>query len=134
MKIVDQSNLSPAQAPGTKSAVGVESGERREAGRAAATGDGRDSAELSGLAGKISQAIGKDSANRAAVVEKLRPQVASGTYKVDAQRPATALSTTHWPVPLALAEVLRNDHKPQARAGCGSSGQCGPCDRTAGTP
>jgi anti-sigma28 factor (negative regulator of flagellin synthesis) len=84
MKIVDQSNLSPAQAPSAKSAVGVESGERREAGRAAATGDGRDSAELSGLAGKISQAVSKDSANRAAVVEQLRVQVASGTYQVDA--------------------------------------------------
>jgi anti-sigma28 factor (negative regulator of flagellin synthesis) len=84
MKIVDQSKLSPAQAPSAKSAVGVESGEHKAAGRAAATGGGLDSAELSGLAGKISQAVSKDSANRAAQVEQLRAQVASGTFHVDA--------------------------------------------------
>jgi negative regulator of flagellin synthesis FlgM len=84
MKIVDQNNLSPVPAPSTKSAVGPASGKGRESGQAASTGDGRDSAELSGLAGKISQAISKDSTNRAAQVEQLRVQVANGTYKVDA--------------------------------------------------
>jgi anti-sigma28 factor (negative regulator of flagellin synthesis) len=84
MKIVDQSNLSPVAAPSTQSANGPESGKHREAGRTAATGDGTDSAELSGLAGKISQTVSKDSANRAAQVEQLRVQVVNGTYQADA--------------------------------------------------
>ena len=84
MKIVDQSNLSPASAPSTQGASGVDAGKRREASRAEVTGDGRDSAGLSGLAGKISEALNKSSANRATVVEQLRSQVASGTYQVDA--------------------------------------------------
>jgi anti-sigma28 factor (negative regulator of flagellin synthesis) len=82
MKIVDQSNLSPASAPSAKSAVGPESGERRDVSRTT-TGDGKDSAELSGLAGKISQAVSKNSANRATLVDQLRTQVASGTFQVD---------------------------------------------------
>ena len=84
MKIVDQINLSPAATPSAKSATAPESGKRLEASRAAATGDSTDSADLSGLAGKISQAVSKDSASRAAQVEQLRAQVASGTYQVDA--------------------------------------------------
>jgi anti-sigma28 factor (negative regulator of flagellin synthesis) len=84
MKIVDQSNLGPVNTPGTKGATGPDSAKGRDASRAATTGDGRDSADLSGLAGKISQAISKDSANRAAEVEQLRLQVANGTYQVDA--------------------------------------------------
>jgi anti-sigma28 factor (negative regulator of flagellin synthesis) len=84
MKIVDTSNLSPVTTPSTKGAAGPESTKGRDAGRAATTGDGRDSADLSGLAGKISQAISKDSANRAAQVEQLRVQVANGTYQADA--------------------------------------------------
>lgn len=83
MKIVDPNNLSPVPAPSTKSAVGPTSGKGREAGQAP-VGDGTDSAELSGLAGKISQSLGKDSASRATQVEQLRVQVANGTYKVDA--------------------------------------------------
>jgi hypothetical protein len=83
MKIIDQSNLSPTSAPGAKSVVGAESGERRDASRTT-TGDGKDSAELSGLAGKISQAVSKDSANRAALVDQLRVQVAGGTFQADA--------------------------------------------------
>ena len=84
MKIVDQSNLSPTLAPSAKSSVGPESGGGRDAGRTT-TGDGRDSAELSGLAGKISQAAGQDSANRATLVDQLRTQVAGGTFHVDVQ-------------------------------------------------
>jgi hypothetical protein len=82
MKIVDQTNLSPTSAPAAKSAVGSESGDRRDAVRTT-PGDGNDSAELSGLAGKISQAVGKDSASRAALVDQLRTQVAGGTFQVD---------------------------------------------------
>jgi flagellar biosynthesis anti-sigma factor FlgM len=84
MKIVDQSNSSAASPLNSKSAVGAESGKGREAGRAATTGEGSDSADLSGLAGKISQAASKDSASRAAQVEQLRAQVANGTFQVDA--------------------------------------------------
>ena len=84
MKIVDQNNLSPTSTPSTQGASGPESGKRREASRAAVTADGRDSADLSGLAGKISEAVSKDSTNRATVVEQLRSEVANGTYQVDA--------------------------------------------------
>jgi anti-sigma28 factor (negative regulator of flagellin synthesis) len=84
MKIIDQSNLSPTSAPAAKGAIGSESGERRDAGRTT-TRDTNDSAELSGLAGKISQAVGKDSANRATLVDQLRTQVASGTFQVDVE-------------------------------------------------
>jgi flagellar biosynthesis anti-sigma factor FlgM len=84
MKIIDQSNLSPTSAPAAKSVVGSESGERRDVGRTT-TGAGSDSAELSGLAGKISQAAGQESANRATLVDQLRAQVASGTFQVDVQ-------------------------------------------------
>jgi anti-sigma28 factor (negative regulator of flagellin synthesis) len=82
MKIVDQTNLSPLSAPTTKSASGPDSGKRAEAAPAA-TGDGNDSAELSGLAGKISQAVSSDSANRATLVDQLRREVAGGTFQVD---------------------------------------------------
>src|SRR5579864_2200178 len=82
MKIVDPNNSSPVPAPSTKSAVGPASGKGREAVQAP-IGDGADSAELSGLAGKISQALSKDSTNRTSQVEQLRVQVANGTYKVD---------------------------------------------------
>ena len=81
---VDQSNLNPVSTPSTQGTSGAEAGKRREASRAEATGDGRDSANLSGLAGKISEAVSKDSTNRATVVEQLRLQVANGTYQVDA--------------------------------------------------
>jgi anti-sigma28 factor (negative regulator of flagellin synthesis) len=84
MKIVDPNKLSPAPAPSTQSTTGPESTKRREASRTASTGDGNDSADLSGLAGKISEARSTDTANRAAQVEQLRLQVAQGTYQADA--------------------------------------------------
>jgi flagellar biosynthesis anti-sigma factor FlgM len=82
MKIDDQSSLGAVSTPAAKGAVGAEPAERRDAGRAA-TSTGKDSAELSGLAGKISEAVSKDSAVRAAQVEQLRVQVASGSYHAD---------------------------------------------------
>jgi anti-sigma28 factor (negative regulator of flagellin synthesis) len=84
MKIVDQNNLGPAPTPGAQGASGADAGKRREASRAEVTGDGTDSADLSGLAGKISEAVSKNSVNRATVVEQLRSQVADGTFQVDA--------------------------------------------------
>lgn len=83
MKIDDQSNLGATSAAGAKGAAGVEPADRRDVGRAA-TGGAKDSAELSGLADKISQALSKDSADRAAQVEQLRAQVAAGSFHVDA--------------------------------------------------
>jgi len=83
MKINDQSNVGATPLPGAKSAGAVEPAERREASHAV-TGDGKDRAELSSLASKISDAVKKDSDSRAARVEELRAQVASGAYQVDA--------------------------------------------------
>jgi anti-sigma28 factor (negative regulator of flagellin synthesis) len=83
MKIDDQSNLGPTSTAGAKGAAGVEPADRRDVGQSSATGGGKDSAEISGLAGKISQAVSKDSANRAAEVEQLRAQVAGGSFHVD---------------------------------------------------
>ncbi len=105
MKIIDQSNVGAAPLPGTKSAGGVEPGDRREPSRAIG-GDSKDSAELSSLAAKISDAVKKDSDNRAAKVEELRAQVASGAYQVD------AAATSHGIV---------NDAVAQAAAASGSS-------------
>jgi flagellar biosynthesis anti-sigma factor FlgM len=83
MKIDDQSSVGAAPTAAAKGAAGAEPADRRDVGRAT-SGDGKDSAELSGLAGKISQAVSKDSVNRAAQVEELRAQVASGSFHVDA--------------------------------------------------
>jgi len=106
MKIIDQSNVGTAPVPGAKSAGAVEPGEHREASHAITTADGKDSAELSSLASKISDAVKKDSDNRAARVEELRAQVASGAYQAD------AAATSHGIV---------NDAVAQAAAASGSS-------------
>jgi anti-sigma28 factor (negative regulator of flagellin synthesis) len=106
MKIVDQNNLTPASAPSTQGTTGPESGKRQEASRAAVTGDGNDSADLSGLAGKISEAVSKDSAARAAQVEQLRVQVAKGTFQVD---------------PAATSRGIVNDSLANAASAGGSS-------------
>ena len=82
MRIDDQGNVGATSTTAAKGAAGVEPADRRDVGRTA-TGDGNDSAEISGLAGKISQAVSKDSANRAAQVEALRTQVAGGSFHVD---------------------------------------------------
>jgi anti-sigma28 factor (negative regulator of flagellin synthesis) len=106
MKIIDQSNVSPSALPSAKGAGGVEPTGRRETAHAT-TGDGKDSAEVSGLAAKISEAIGKDNAGRAAKVEALRAQVASGSYQADAK---------------ATSHAIVNDAVSQA-AGAGGSSQ-----------
>jgi hypothetical protein len=81
MKIADQTNLGPVSVSSTPSASGPEAGKLREATPAPVTGD---SADLSGLAGKISRAVSSDSSGRTAVVNQLRSEVANGTYQADA--------------------------------------------------
>jgi flagellar biosynthesis anti-sigma factor FlgM len=75
----DLSGISPAAATG---ATSVDSGNRRTTGGATG-GTTSDSAELSGLAGKIAQAVGQDASDRAGQVEQLRSQVGNGTYQAD---------------------------------------------------
>lgn len=106
MKIIDQSNVSPSALPSAKVAGGVEPGGRRETGHAI-TGDGKDSAEVSGLAGKISQAVAKDNASRAEKVEALRAQVASGSYQADAK------ATSHAVVNDAISHAAGAGGSPQ---------------------
>jgi len=83
MKINDQSNVGATPLPGAKSTSAVEAADRRETSPAISS-DGKDSASLSSLASKISDAVKKDSDARAAKVEELRAQVANGTYQADA--------------------------------------------------
>ena|SRR5215468_5611875 len=82
MKINNSNELGAISTPGSKGTAGVEGGVRRDGGRAVEN-TGPDRAELSGLAGKISKAVGKDAVNRAANVEQLRGQVAEGRYHPD---------------------------------------------------
>jgi hypothetical protein len=82
MKIQNSNELGAISAPGSKGTAAVESGVRRDGGRGVEN-TGPDRAELSGLAGKISKAAGKDAVNRAGNVEQLRGQVAEGGYHPD---------------------------------------------------
>jgi len=79
MKIDDSSNLGSIASPGAK---GIESSQNREPARGADR-TGTDRAEVSGRAGKISEAITQDAASRAATVERLRLEVAEGRYNPD---------------------------------------------------
>ena len=82
MKIDDRNDLSGVSTSGATGAAGVEGAGRREGNRKADAA-GSDRAELSGLAGKISRAVGLEAEQRAANVERLRVEVASGVYKPD---------------------------------------------------
>jgi flagellar biosynthesis anti-sigma factor FlgM len=82
MKIDNRNDLSGVSGPGSTAAAGVDSGSRRTAGGGTA-GTGSDSVELSGLAGKISQAVSQDAVDRSAKVDQLRSQVANGSYQPD---------------------------------------------------
>ena len=82
MKINNTNDLGAISTPGSKGTAAVEGGVRRGEGRGAEN-TGPDRAELSGLAGKISKAAGKDAVNRAGNVEQLRGQVADGSYQPD---------------------------------------------------
>jgi hypothetical protein len=82
MKIENPNDLGPVSSPSAKSTAGLESGVPRDVSRSVED-SGPDRAELSGLAGKISGAVGRDAANRAAKVEQLRGQVVEGGYSPD---------------------------------------------------
>src|SRR5260221_11760716 len=82
MKIHNTNDVGAISTPGSKGTAGVESGVRRDGGRGVEN-HGPDRAELSGLAGKISKAAGRDAANRAGNVEQLRGQGAGGGYHPD---------------------------------------------------
>jgi flagellar biosynthesis anti-sigma factor FlgM len=82
MKIDNGSNLGPASAAGASGAAATGASGRQDASRGVDSAS-PDSAELSGLAGKISQALSHDSTNRAAKVQQLSAQVSSGQYNPD---------------------------------------------------
>ena len=82
MKIENGTSLGSASATGAAGVAGADAAGRREAGRGVDSANS-DSAEISGLAGKISQALNQDSANRAATVQQLSAAVANGQYNPD---------------------------------------------------
>jgi flagellar biosynthesis anti-sigma factor FlgM len=82
MKIDNRNDLSGVSTPGAAAATSVDSGSRRTT-VGGTGGASSDSVELSGLAGKISQAVSQDAADRSAKVEQLRSQVGNGTYQAD---------------------------------------------------
>ncbi|MBI1791220.1 MAG: flagellar biosynthesis anti-sigma factor FlgM [Acidobacteria bacterium] len=83
MKIYDQNPLgSTGSAHGASGAEAVEA--RSGARGAAGSRVEEDRAVLSGLAGRLSQALEAESPERAARVEQLRAEVASGRYRADA--------------------------------------------------
>ena len=82
MKIDDRSDLSGVASPGAKGTAGVEGAGRKEGSRETDRA-GSDRAEVSGRAGKISQALSEDAADRAAKVDRLRLEVAEGRYNPD---------------------------------------------------
>ena len=81
MKIDDLNSLGGISTPGADGASAVDSGARRS-GVTGTSGAGSDTAEISGLAGKISQAENKAATERAAKIEQLRAAAANGTYQV----------------------------------------------------
>jgi flagellar biosynthesis anti-sigma factor FlgM len=82
MKIDDRSDLSGIASPGAKGAAGVDGAGKRE-GSQGTNRAGSDRAEVSGRAGKISQTLNQDAADRAAKVDRLRLEVAAGRYNPD---------------------------------------------------
>jgi flagellar biosynthesis anti-sigma factor FlgM len=103
VKIDDRTDLSGLSSPGAKGAAGVDNAARQEGARGAEKA-GADRAELSGRAGKIAQALSADAERRAAEVERLRLEVASGRYHPD---------------PGVIAKGIVNDALAQAAAGGG---------------
>ena len=101
MKIDNPKDLSAINSAAAKGAGGVDGGARRGASHGVEQ-TGPDRAELSGLADKISQAEGHDSATRTANVDKLRGQVVDGSYRAD---------------PEAISKGIVNDALAKAAAG-----------------
>lgn len=104
MKIDDRNSVSGISTPGAAGASGVNSG-ARPSGTGGSSSAGSDTAELSGLTGKIQQADSQAAAGRAAKIDQLRNQVANGTYQV---------------TPAAISQGIVNDAL-AAGAGGGSS-------------
>jgi flagellar biosynthesis anti-sigma factor FlgM len=82
MKIDNRNDLSGVTTPAATGVTSVDSGDQRTT-VGGTGGTSSDSVELSGLAGKISQAVNQDAANRSSAVEQLRTQVGNGTYQAD---------------------------------------------------
>src|SRR5712675_1530984 len=80
MKIDDRSDLNAVSSPGAKGTSGVAGSTRHEAGHGVDPAH-PDHAELSGLAGRISGATSLDAEQRAANAERLRLEVAQGSYR-----------------------------------------------------
>jgi anti-sigma28 factor (negative regulator of flagellin synthesis) len=79
MKIDDRSDLSGVASSNTKAASAVDAGAKTHGTRGKEAA-GTDRAEISGLAGRISEANTQDAIDRAANVERLRLEVAAGRY------------------------------------------------------
>ena len=90
MKIDKQDNSGAVPSTAAKGAADVNSGGRSDAARGI-DGSGSDHAELSGLAGKISRAVSQEAKARAAKVERLRVEVAEGSYRADAAATSRAI-------------------------------------------
>ena len=104
MKIDDRTDLSGISSPGAKGPAGVDNASKHEGARGADKA-GTDRAEISGRAGKIAQALNADDGKRAAEVERLRLEVASGKYNPD---------------PAAIARGIVGDTLAQAASAGGS--------------
>jgi flagellar biosynthesis anti-sigma factor FlgM len=85
MKIVDLNQLGIAGAAAHETSSTEAAGGRRGGPGAAGPAHGQDHAEVSGLAGKLTEATSTEAANRAARVERLRTAVDQGAYQVDAR-------------------------------------------------
>ena len=85
MKIVDLNQLGIAGAATPEATSTEAAGGRRGGPGTAGAPHGQDHAEVSGLAGKLTEATSTEAANRAARVESLRDAVDRGAYQVDAR-------------------------------------------------
>ena len=91
MKIDDRSDINSVAAGSTR-AASTEGVNARGSGRGTNAGDGvGDQAELSGLAGKLAEAVNPASPRRAEHLKQLAAQVGAGTYSVSSQELSTSI-------------------------------------------
>jgi anti-sigma28 factor (negative regulator of flagellin synthesis) len=103
MKILDRNQLGIGGAGSLDGSGSTEAvGGRRNSADAAPAGSAQDRAEVSGLAGKLSEATSKDASQRATRVEKLRAAVAGGSHRVDAHEVSRGI----------VKDALAGDGKP----------------------
>ena len=87
---VDDRN--PIGTGATEAARGAEPAETRGAARSTSAGAGGiDQAEVSGLAGKLAEAVSGQSSERLERLEQLRLEIADGRYRPDPAKIARAL-------------------------------------------